>query len=146
MDQSKRVTQHQLNEMSRFIAASMELYNVTPNGTRVGIATFDIKMDETLPVSRARESTSTVLTIQNTLSRIQANPQARDLDLNSVMQTVSADMFGVDDADTTGAMVMLVAGEHASDGFDEASKDRISDLRKAGWLFFLHFSCFIFYF
>ena len=117
--------------------------------TRVGLSTFDdVKMMEQLPVNNGTSNSA----VKDGLGRIEASrPQgastSSSLDLNSVMKTVSLDMFGMDRLDTKGVLVLLVAGKPSpssasSSVFDVASKERIEALQKSGIKNF-HILCFV---
>ena len=131
MDQSNSVSRQQFNDMSDFIVGSLGLYKIASNETRVGISTFDVKIDEQLSVNNGKS----LNTVKDALSRIQPSSRASSLDLNSVIKTVSLDMFGIESVDTKGVLILLISGNHAStsaSGFDVASKDRIEALQRAG--------------
>lgn len=105
-------------------------------------------MMEQLPVNNGTSNSA----VKDGLGRIEASrPQgastSSSLDLNSVMKTVSLDMFGMDRLDTKGVLVLLVAGKPSpssasSSVFDVASKERIEALQKSGIKNF-HILCFV---
>lgn len=140
LDQSNTVSPKQFNELSEFVAGSLDLYQMgSAVETRVGISTFDdVKMTEQLSVTNG----TSIGAVKDTLSRIQASrlrngfASLSSLDLNSVMKTVSLDMFGMERLDTKGVLVLLVAGKPSSvpayTVFDVTSRERIEALQKSG--------------
>ena len=146
LDQSNTVSPKQFRDLSEFVAGSLDLYRIDGGGdmeTRVGISTFnDVKMTEQLSVSNG----TSISAVKDALGRIKANrpqggyePSSSTLDLNSVMKTISIDMFGLEKFDTKGVLVLLVAGKpsfpsstSSSLVFDATSRKRIETLQKSG--------------
>lgn len=125
LDKSYGVARPQIRYMSDYVIGSLNLFQVSENQTKVGISTFDVQMDELLSVS---DGTSKKI-IKDTLGKI--NPGYASLDLNGVLKSVTPDMFKLD-ADTKGALVLMVHGKHSFKKFDEATKDQVKILQRAG--------------
>jgi len=126
VDASYSVSSRLIDDMSAFIAGSLNLYDVSPNQTQVGVSSFDVQINEILPVSEGKS----VKRITDAFGKIQPGYVVRDLP--SVIKSVTPEMFDLD-SDTKGSLVVLVGSDkRGAVTVDRDTENRIKLLEKAG--------------